>query len=172
MTLKHIQKIHDQMGIDPDYAEKRNLNFYSEAESLIKLNNDIDERSLYLLPEAAELWQKMKAVAKKEQVDLLAYSGFRNYEYQRRLIERGLERGMSLDEALRNWAAPGYSEHHTGCALDITTTNCRAGVEDFSKTEAFKWLKQNAGNFGFIMTYPENNPWGFVYEPWHWSCYA
>ena len=26
-----------------------------------------------------------------------------------------------------------------------------------------------AGAFGFSMTYPRDNPWGIIYEPWHWS---
>ena len=26
-----------------------------------------------------------------------------------------------------------------------------------------------AGDFGFSMTYPRDNPWGISYEPWHWA---
>jgi len=38
----------------------------------------------------------------------------------------------------------------------------------FGETDAFAWLKANAARFGFVMSFPLNNPWGFIYEPWHW----
>jgi D-alanyl-D-alanine carboxypeptidase len=30
-------------------------------------------------------------------------------------------------------------------------------------------LQAEAAGFGFAMTYPRDNPWGIIYEPWHWS---
>ena len=125
------------MGISDEYFN-RGIPMYSEANTLIKLNNDIDERSLYLTIAAANAWILMKAIAESENINLKAYSGFRNYEYQRRLIEKRIEKGEVLEEVLKHLAAPGFSEHHTGCAVDITTDGCRAGSEDFADTEAFK----------------------------------
>ena len=69
-------------------------------------------------------------------------------------------------------AAPGYSEHHTGCAVDIATPGSRPLTEEFEDSQAFRWLTDNAGKFGFSMSYPRNNPAGFIYEPWHWACRA
>ena len=65
--------------------------------------------------------------------------------------------------------APGYSEHHTGRAVDIATPGSRPLTEDFESTDAFRWLQAEATGFGFAMTYPRDNPWGIIYEPWHWS---
>ena len=40
--------------------------------------------------------------------------------------------------------------------------------ESFEATDAFAWLTGNAGDFGFQMSYPRDNPHGITYEPWHW----
>ena len=67
-------------------------------------------------------------------------------------------------------APPGYSEHHTGYAIDIgdgnaPTTNLET---DFASTAAFRWLEQNALKYSFELSFPPDNPQGVSYEPWHW----
>ena len=66
-------------------------------------------------------------------------------------------------------AAPGYSEHHTGRAVDIATPGSRPLTEEFEDSAAFHWLNENAADFGFSMSYPRDNRYGFIYEPWHWA---
>ena len=69
------------------------------------------------------------------------------------------------------WVAPpGYSEHHTGLALDIgDLDHPETDVEvSFEETPAFEWLKNNADRFGFELSFPVGNPQGVSYEPWHW----
>ena len=73
-----------------------------------------------------------------------------------------------MQEILRVNAAPGFSEHHTGRAVDIGTQDCEVLEEVFEKTSEFKWLQENAECFGFSMSYPRDNTAGFAYEPWHW----
>ena len=77
-----------------------------------------------------------------------------------------------LVDILRVNAAPGYSEHHTGRAIDLGTIGCRALEEEFELTEAFAWLENNAAHFQFSLSYPRNNPSGVIYEPWHWCFQA
>lgn len=167
--LELVHAIHENLNIPADYASARDLVAFGEAETLVKLANDIDERSLYLDPVCRDAWQAMKESASKDGISLKVYSGFRNYDYQKHLILRRLNNGEELANVLQYLAAPGYSEHHTGLAIDLTTTDCRAGTEEFENTDAFRWLGEYAEEFGFGMTYPRENPWGFVYEPWHWS---
>jgi zinc D-Ala-D-Ala carboxypeptidase len=64
-------------------------------------------------------------------------------------------------------ADQGYSEHQLGTAVDFTTTVTGNDFNKFDKTEEFKWLKNNAHRFGFILSYPEGNSY-YLYEPWHW----
>lgn len=64
-------------------------------------------------------------------------------------------------------ADQGYSEHQLGTTVDLTTVKLGANFTQFGETEAFKWLRENAYKYGFILSYPENNSY-YQYEPWHW----
>jgi len=110
----------------------------------------------------------MRNAAEIDGIVLQLVSGFRSVEQQRDILKRKLEKRLNILEILRTSAAPGYSEHHTGRAIDITTPGSVPLNEEFEKTRAFEWLGKNAARFGFQMSYPRENPHGFVYEPWHW----
>jgi D-alanyl-D-alanine carboxypeptidase len=122
-----------------------------------------------LTPDAAGQWRAMVAAALADGVTLMIVSGFRDIEYQAMLIRKKINAGQDIAAILKVNAAPGYSEHHTGQAVDIATPGSRPLTEEFETTAAFGWLEANAGQFGFSMSYPRDNPWGFIYEPWHWS---
>ena len=91
-----------------------------------------------------------------------------SHDYQLGIFERKLARGLTVEEILKVNAAPGYSEHHGGRALDIGTPDEPPAEESFEKTAAFAWLQRNADGHGFVLSYPRDNPHGIVYEPWHW----
>jgi D-alanyl-D-alanine carboxypeptidase len=110
----------------------------------------------------------MREAALREDVVLDAISGYRSHDYQLGIFERKLARGLSVDDILTVNAAPGYSEHHSGLALDIGTPDEPPAEESFERTQAFAWLRDNAGEYDFVMSYPRDNPHGIVYEPWHW----
>ena len=76
--------------------------------------------------------------------------------------------GQRIEDILKVNAAPGYSEHHTGRAVDIATPGSRPLTGEFETTNAFGWLESRAVEFGFSLTYRRDNPWGMAYEPWHW----
>jgi D-alanyl-D-alanine carboxypeptidase len=126
------------------------------------------ERQHYLTPQAALQWNAMKIAAANEGIELLLISGYRSVDRQREIIESKLRRGIDLNTILAVNAAPGFSQHHTGLALDIGTPTHPNLMKDFEKTAAFRWLTYNAANFGFAMPYTPKNPHGFIYEPWHW----
>lgn len=114
----------------------------------------------------------MKSAAEADGVSLFLISGFRGIDYQREILEKKLAEGRQLTELLTVIAAPGYSEHHTGRAVDLSTNGCPALEVEFEKTEAFEWLTKNAAEFGFVMSYPKDNQYGISYEPWHWCFQA
>jgi len=89
--------------------------------------------------------------------------------YQADLIRKKLAAGQSIEAILRVNAAPGFSEHHTGRAVDVATPGTRPLTEEFDASPAFDWLRQHAGRYGFAMPYGRDNVYGFAYEPWHWS---
>ena len=95
-------------------------------------------------------------------------SAFRSISYQAQLIDHKLQQGLNLCDILTTNTAPGHSEHHTGCAIDITTDGFQPLEQEFERSQAFKWLTAHASKFGFVLSYPENNSDGIIYEPWHW----
>ena len=109
--------------------------------------------------------------AARDGVTLLPLSGFRSISRQTRLIRKKLAAGRSLASVLRFVAAPGFSEHHSGRAIDFGDPADSTVEESFARTPAFRWLRRNAGKFGFVMTYPRSNRYRIGYEPWHW-CWA
>jgi D-alanyl-D-alanine carboxypeptidase len=110
----------------------------------------------------------MRGAALAKGVVLEAISGYRSHDYQLGIFRRKRARGLSVEEILQVNAAPGFSEHHGGRALDIGTPGEPPAEESFEATPAFAWLARRAGEFGFVMSYPRGNPHGIVYEPWHW----
>lgn len=169
MLMDTYQSLHRELGIPSDYATERRLPFFAEARHLMDVGPNLVGRMQRLAPQAARKWQQMAASAEREGIRLLLVSGFRSFDYQAELIRKKLVQGQLIAEILRVNAAPGFSQHHTGLAVDIATPGSRPLTEEFEHSDAFLWLQANAAGFGFSMTYPRDNPWGFIYEPWHWS---
>lgn len=118
--------------------------------------------------DAALAWRHMQRAAQTENIILDAISGYRGHAYQHGIFKRKLARGQTVQEILKVNAAPGYSEHHSGRAIDIGTPNEPPAEESFENTAAFSWLMKHAADFGFRLSYPRNNPHDIDYEPWHW----
>jgi D-alanyl-D-alanine carboxypeptidase len=164
-----LRELHDELGIPEDYGKDNGPPCYDEASSLIEVGPNLVGRMQRLDPHAAEKWQAMVDAAADDGVTLLIVSGFRSYEYQAALIRKKINAGQRIGDILAVNAAPGHSEHHTGLAVDIATPGSRPLTEEFEDSEAFRWLCANAARFGFSMSFPRDNPWGIVYEPWHWA---
>jgi D-alanyl-D-alanine carboxypeptidase len=163
-----LHGIWTELGIPADYAVRRGLTVQSEATELISIGADTQNRDCRLAPEAAQAWRAMQDAARADGITLRPISGFRSIGRQAQIIREKLARGERLDDILRSNAAPGYSEHHTGRALDLTDGAAPPLGESFERTNAFAWLAQHAERFGFRLSYPRGNPHGFVPEPWHW----
>jgi len=164
-----IAGLHTRFGIPADYAAQRQLTLCEEAHELVSIGPDSLGRDQRMTPKAAEAWRRMQAAAAKAGVELLVVSAYRSVEYQCALIQRKLDRGLKIADILKINAAPGYSEHHTGRAIDITSPDSQPLEVAFETTSAYAWLKQHAGKYGFRLSYPRDNPHGINYEPWHWA---
>lgn len=115
----------------------------------------------------------MVEAAWEDGVDLYILSPYRSYGVQTTLYENevkeweatGLDREEAEIQAATEVARPGTSEHHTGLAADFNSVET-----SFENTEMFKWLEENAADYGFIMRYSADKEpiTGVIYEPWHW----
>lgn len=158
-----------ELGIPDSFVTQRHQLLHRECEDLVSIGLDMFGREQWLERKTAGCWQDMVAAAKSDGVSLLAISGFRSLDYQRKIIERKLAAGLTIEEIVHVSALPGFSEHHTGRAVDIGAPGCPAVTEAFDQTPAFAWLTRKGPDFGFQMSYPKDNKSGMVYEPWHWA---
>ena len=151
-----VERLH-ALGLDEAaYAQRTGLALVAEPCTLAFAGRDRYGRPLWLRH------------ARADDVALEAISGYRSHDYQLGIFRRKLARGLSVDEILRVNAAPGFSEHHGGLAIDVSTPGEPAAEESFERTPAFAWLHDRADDFDFVMSYPRDNPHGITYEPWHW----
>ncbi|MFT3792182.1 MAG: D-alanyl-D-alanine carboxypeptidase family protein [Rudaea sp.] len=158
-----------RFGIPRDYASARGLTSVREPQQLAGIGGrDALGYAQRLIPAAARAWARMRAAAARDGVELRAVSTFRSVEVQAAIVRAKLARGQPIDAILRVNAAPGYSEHHSGRAIDIATSGYAPVEEEFERSRAFAWLTRNAGAYGFGMSYPRDNPHALAYEPWHW----
>ena len=142
---------------------------FREATELVSVAPDIYGREQRLTPSAAAAWNAMRTAAERDREILQLVSAFRSVDYQKQIIQRKVAAGQSWEQILRVSALPGFSEHHTGRTIDVTTPGCKPLTEEFEQTTAFHWLTRHAGEFRFVMTYSRGNKLGIAYEPWHWT---
>ena len=162
--------MHEDLGIPSDYLHTTRLSRCPTPNQLVSIGQDIYGRDQTMTPESALNWQDMVDRAQEDGIELLIVSAFRSPQYQCEVIRRSLDQGDTIEDILTRVAAPGFSEHHTGRAVDLTSPGFEAVEETFEQSDAFGWLCENASRFRFNLSYPRDNPFGVIYEPWHW-CY-
>ncbi len=165
-----IVALHQRLGIPADYAAGTGLFQQRTPDDLVDIGVDVFDRPQRLRMEAANAWTGLVEAASLDGVTVQLVSAYRSLEYQVNLIQRKVEAGESIGEILTRIAAPGYSEHQGGCAVDVTSPGIDSLTEVFEETQAFCWLVASAADHQFVLSYPRSNPYGVIYEPWHW-CY-
>jgi len=118
--------------------------------------------------------QMMKAMEHDIGKRLLIESGYRSSAYQLYLFVFYLSNhDYSIRETVKFVALPGYSEHGAPQhqAVDFINPdgiNGEDNPQEFEDLPEYDWLLQNAGKFGFVLSYPKTGKAGITYEPWHW----
>lgn len=102
--------------------------------------------------------------------DVMVISGYRTVEYQQGLYENELaSTGLSTSSLV---SKAGYSEHHTGYAVDFKIYTDDGVSKEFDGTGVCEWIMQHCSEYGFVNRYPEgkeritlidNEPWHFRY---------
>lgn len=163
-----VQAVLQSLGISPESLRGRSLLICEEAIELVAAEVDARGRLHQLVPAAAAAWREMKAAASAKGVALHIASAFRSVDRQAEIIRSKLQAGVPLERILAVNAPLGYSEHHTGRAVDVTTPGATALEPEFEDTAAFRWLAENGSSFDYFLSYPRDNRQGYSYEPWHW----
>ena len=112
--------------------------------------------------------KEMFNAALKENINLIAISGYRSYSVQQNLYNSRVE-VKGIEKTRQYTAEPGASEHQTGLAIDIVCNDYPYLDEEFENTDAFKWLFNNCYKYGFILRYQKGKEdiTVYNYEPWH-----
>ncbi len=137
-------------------------------EDLVEVSSKYAYDGNNLRSNAYEAFKDLWNAANEAGIKFIINSTYREYSKQ-----------ASIYEDYKNWygekkadaqaARPGYSEHQTGLAIDVfSSDNQLSGT--FKDSEGYKWLKDNAYKYGFIERYPEGKEYltGYEFESWHW----
>ncbi|MCU1523284.1 MAG: hypothetical protein JWO18_178 [Microbacteriaceae bacterium] len=123
-----------------------------------------------LRKEAADAMVAMFAAAKAEGAGgMQLQSAYRSYAVQVK-VYNGYVGSLGRARADAQSARPGFSEHQTGLAADISALPLTCALAAcFGQTPQGMWLAANAYRFGFLLRYPADKTpvTGFIYEPWH-----
>jgi len=123
---------------------------------------------------AIEYLNKMMNDMRKSGIaNVWVQSAYRSIERQKELydnsVQKYLKQGKTQEEAEKLTDEyinkPGSSDHNLGLAVDFNNVD-----NNFEDLKAFKWLKENAENYGFILRYPKDKEdvTKISYESWHW----
>ena len=151
--------------------------FPAEAENSITAVSSLKNGYYLLADPDAKLEPKVIESFNKLCSDYYAYSGFAymqvNSAYRSRddqiSIYNQYTESYGADYAKAYVANPGFSEHHTGLAMDLNI-NRNGAISYVESDEGAAWFRENAGNYGFILRYPSDKVYmtGINYETWHY----
>lgn len=123
----------------------------------------INRNDLSLRPDVEIALQVMAKAALNDGIRLLVSSTYRSYSYQEKLFARWVAID-GLEEAERESARPGTSQHQLGSAIDFGSI-----TDDFDTTPMGKWVYENAAKYGWSLSFPKNyeDITGYRWECWH-----
>lgn len=130
---------------------------------------DRNKYTRFMRAEAAEHFHELVEAAAAEGIDIVMTTAYRSYEFQEVLWNNYVAQ-KGEEEANKTSARPGESEHQTGLAVDLSTSEIDyRNSSDFADTAAGRWVAENAHKFGFILRFPEGKSdiTGYSYEAWH-----
>lgn len=155
-----------------------------------KIKSEIAQKDLgklsngYLVDQRiVSAYEKLADAAKAAGHPLVMVSAYRSVAYQEEIFNANvntlMSQGHTKEKAIRitklTFTEPGYSEHHTGLAVDVVDQDWYQNHtgellnEGFGDTEGGKWLQAHAREYGFIIRYPKGKHaiTQIDYEPWH-----
>lgn len=95
-------------------------------------------------------------------------SAYRSKAYQQNVWDESVKTNGE-DYTKKYVAVPGYSEHHTGLAVDFGITNNDGTAGSFSGSKNAEWMNENSWRYGFVRRYPTDKVdiTGISNESWH-----
>jgi len=140
---------------------------------LVSTKNAWDE-DIKLEKQTYESYKKLEKSLKEEGVTIVLDSVYRSVKEQQELWDRwSSDPEKGIEYAKKYAAVPGYSEHHTGLAVDIVIEKDGKLIEEnedmIAEPEIFAKIHKKLADYGFILRYLKGREaiTGYTYEPWH-----
>ena len=164
------------------YKDIKLINNPNDINVLVNKNNKLDNnyiphdlelidkffssKNIYLRKVAKKNFENMCKEAKKNNLSIIAISGYRSYEYQKELYNNYVKEKGGIEADMCS-ARAGHSEHQTGLAIDISDNSL--DYSNFGSSKEYIWIINNAYKYGFILRYPKDKEYltGYKSEPWH-----
>ena len=134
---------------------------------LVKIQSNnfyvVNKKDIYLREDAEAALREMAGNAKADGVTLDVSSTYRSYAYQKNLFDYWVKVD-GLEEAERESARPGTSQHQLGTAIDFGSID-----DDYDKTPGGKWMYEHCGEYGWSLSFPKGyeDVTGYRWECWH-----
>lgn len=153
-SLDHLILVNKYYALDEDYVPSDMITVSPYG-------------SVKLIRDAAEAFIELCDHAHEEGYTIKGISAYRSYKTQENLYNRYLQKDPQ--KVVDTYSArAGHSEHQTGLAIDVSSNN--PDILTFEMSTSFKWMKEHAHEYGFILRYPKGKEdiTGYMYEPWHY----
>ena len=127
----------------------------------------VNSRGATLSAKAIDAFNSLMAAADVAGINLSVTSSYRSYSNQVSTYAYWV--GVSGADGADTYSArPGYSEHQTGLAFDISSNGCV--LDCFGTSPAYGWMQANAAQYGFIQRYYAgyDSITGYKAEEWHY----
>ncbi len=124
-----------------------------------------EDKGMKLRKEALDAFIEMSKACEKDGLSIYINSAYRSYDDQ-----------IDTQEFYRKWygdsyvekyvAAPGFSEHQTGLAIDVASKSNKT----FAASKEYKWMLENSYKYGYIIRYEKKYEHMTLFraEPWHY----
>ncbi|MBR3152140.1 MAG: D-alanyl-D-alanine carboxypeptidase family protein [Clostridia bacterium] len=166
-------------------AEKEEINYLTlvnkqnrlpdDWESIVELEKTtgVNGKEIVVEKKALEQFKKLqKDVLENDGVDIELDSVYRSVAAQEDLWQRFTEE-YGIDYVKKYVAVPGFSEHHTGLAIDVCLVKDGVVIDDnddmIAEKDIFAKVHAKLADYGFILRYlpGRKDSTGYAYEPWH-----
>lgn len=131
----------------------------------LKSNNYflVNKNGMQIRSDAYDALVVLSKAALNDGITLLVSSAYRSYAYQEQVFNYWVSVD-GLEEAERESARPGTSQHQLGCAVDFGSIS-----DDFAETKMGQWVYKNAASYGWSLSFPKQyeDVTGYRWECWH-----
>ena len=139
--------------------------------NLITTNNELNEE-VKVEEDTYNNFLLLKEYLKELNIYIDIDDSYRSVSIQEEIYNKYLN--LNGQDYCNNYVAvPGYSEHHTGLAIDlmlkVNNEYLREDMKLLNSKDEFKEIHKVLHKYGFILRYPEGKEsiTGYNYEPWH-----